>query len=242
VTTQRPDASTAPVRVLVLVGRGRYEDPWHDHAATSHRLALLLAGLEVDGRPTDVVVRSTFPDTLDDLADVDLLVVNAGMGWPGFREAGIGPDDAEWAPFHAGLESWARSGGRILAVHQSANTFGDAPGWDAVLGGRWVAGESMHPPIGEATATLAAGAHPITEGLGQVDAFDERYCFLRVASSSQVLGWVPDDEGDQHPVLWVTEAHGGRTVYSGLGHDVRSYDSPSHTELLLRAATWLLSS
>jgi type 1 glutamine amidotransferase len=242
VTTQRPDASTAPTRVLVLVGRGRYEDPWHDHAATSHRLALVLAGLEVDGRPTDVVVRSTFPDALDDLADVDLLVVNAGMGWPGFREAGLGTDDAEWAPFHARLESWARSGGRILAVHQSANTFGDAPAWDTVLGGRWVPGESMHPPIGEATATLAAGAHAITEGLGQVDAFDERYCFLRVGSSSQVLGWVPDDEGNQHPVVWVTEAHGGRTVYSGLGHDVRSYDSPSHTELLLRAATWLLSS
>ncbi len=236
-TTTHPD----PVRVLVLAGRGRYEDPWHDHAATSHRLALLLAGLEVDGRPAEVVVRSTFPHALDDLAGVDLLVVNAGTAWPGFREASIGPDDAAWAPFHARLDSWARSGGRILALHQSANTFDDAPAWEEILGGRWVAGTSMHPPIGEAKATIAAGAHPITAGLGAVEAFDERYCFLRVAESSRVLGWVPDDDGERHPVLWVTEAHGGRTVYDGLGHDVRSYDSPSHAELLLRAATWLLS-
>jgi type 1 glutamine amidotransferase len=229
-------------RILILVGRGRYQDPWHDHAATSHRLALLLAGLDVGGRPVAVDVRSTFPDALDDLGDVDLLVVNAGTSWDGFREAGIGPDDATWAPFHARLDAWARAGGRLLAVHQSANTFDDAPGWEEVLGGRWVEGTSGHPPIGEASVALAAGTHPITDGLGAVEVFDERYCSLRVAPSSQVLGWVTDDDGERHPVLWVADAHGGRTVYSGLGHDVRSHDSPSHRELLLRAATWLLSS
>jgi type 1 glutamine amidotransferase len=229
-------------RIVILAGRGRYEDPWHDHAATSHRLALLLAWLDVGDRPASVDVRSTFPDALEDLDDVDLLVVNAGTSWPGFREAGIGPDDAAWSDFHARLAGWSRAGGRLLAVHQAANTFGDAPGWEAVLGGRWVEGESMHPPIGPARAELAGGTHPITDGLDAVEAFDERYCRLRVAPSSQVLGWVADDDGDRHPVLWANEAHGGRTVYSGLGHDVRSYDSPSHRELLLRAATWLLSS
>ncbi len=227
-------------RILVLAGRGRHEDPWHDHAATSHRLALLLAGLDVGGRTADLAVRSTFPDALDDLDDVDLLVVNAGTGWPGFREAGIGPDDDAWAPFHARLDAWARSGGRILAVHQAANAFGDRPRWEEVLGGRWVPGESMHPPLGPATVPLATGAHPITDGLGAVEVVDERYCHLRVAPTSQVLGWVVDD-GERHPAIWVTEAHGGRTVYSALGHDVRAYDSPSHAELLLRAATWLLA-
>jgi len=231
----------APLRILVLAGRGRYEDPWHDHAATSHRLALLLAGLEVGGRPATVEVRSTFPDALDGLGGVDLLVVNSGTSWDGFREAGIGPDDASWAPFHGRLDAWARSGGRVLAVHQAANTFGDAPGWGAVLGGRWVEGESTHPPIGQARVALAVGTHPITEGLGAVDVLDERYCGLSVAPSSQVLGWATDDDGERHPVVWATVAHGGRTVYSGLGHDVRSYDSPSHRELLLRSAAWLTS-
>lgn len=240
-------ASDAPARILILAGRGRYEDPWHDHAATSHRLALVLAGAdaradadELGGRRADVVVRSTFPDALHDLDEVDLLVVNAGTGWPGFREANIGPDDGAWAPLHARLEVWARAGGRILAVHQAANTFGDAPGWAEVLGGRWVDGVSYHPPFGPARMDLAAG-HPVTDGLETVEVLDERYCALQVAPSSQVLGRVADEHGDPQPVLWTHEAHGGRTVYSGLGHDVRAYDSPSYRRLLRQAVTWLLA-
>ncbi len=221
-------------RALVLAGRGRYEDPWHDHAATSHRLALVLSALP----DLDVEVRSAFPGALDDLDGVDLLAVNAGTSQPGYREAGI-DDDADWAAFHARLAAWAGDGGRLLAVHQTANTF--EPAFEAVLGGRWVEGVSGHPPIGDATLELAVGAHPVTEGLARVEAFDERYCGMRVAPAAQVLGWVRDDDGARHPALWVHEAHGGRTVYSALGHDVRSYDAPGHQDLLLRAASWLLA-
>ncbi|MEG3616045.1 ThuA domain-containing protein [Isoptericola haloaureus] len=238
-TTTRDDSSH---RILVLAGRGRYEDPWHDHAATSHRLAEALSELTVHDRPTSVVVRSTFPDALDDLDAVDLLVVNAGTSWPGFLEAGIGPDDEAWRPFHSALSRWARDGGRVLAVHQAANTFADSEDWRDLLGGRWVPGESYHPPFGPATVRLATGGHPIVAGAPDtVELEDERYCDLRVAESSEVLGWVPDDEGASQPVLWTTEEHGGRTVYCGLGHDVRAYDSPSYLRLLARAATWLLS-
>lgn len=241
-TTTNPEENDNPYRVLVLAGRGRYEDPWHDHAATSHRLALVLGELELGGRATDVVVRSVFPDALEDLEDVDLLVVNAGTSWPGFVEAGIGPDDDAWAQFHVELERWARAGGRVLAVHQSANTFGDAPGWEEILGGRWVPGTSYHPPFGTATVTLATGGHPIIAGSdATVELLDERYCALRVAPSSEVLGWVPDEDGEPQPVVWATEAHGGRTVYCGLGHDVRAYDSVGYVRLLLRAVTWLLA-
>ncbi|QAY64285.1 ThuA domain-containing protein [Xylanimonas allomyrinae] len=219
---------TDRARILVLAGRGRHEDPWHDHAATSHRLALVLAALG------EVEVRSTFRDALDDVAGVDLLVLNVGAPTPGH------PDDAPaWTPFHERLDAWARADGRILAVHQTALAFPDAPGFGEVLGGRWVEGVTGHPPIGGMRLTVAGGTHPITAGLGAVEAYDERYCRLRVAPSSQVLGWVHDDD-EPHPALWVSTAHGGRTVYSALGHDARSYDSAGHQELLLRAARWLL--
>jgi type 1 glutamine amidotransferase len=187
-------------RILILAGRGRYEDPWHDHAATSHAVAGVLGEL--------------------------------GAGFDG--------SDDDWAGFHARLADWAGAGGAVLGLHQAANTFYDAPGWAAVLGGRWVPGESMHPPIGPARFELAEG-HPVTDGLGAVDAFDERYCRLRVAPDARVLGTTLDDDGAEQPVLWVNEAHGGRSVYSALGHDVRSFASEGHRELLRRSASWLLS-
>lgn len=217
-------------RILILAGRGRYEDPWHDHAATSHAVAGIIGDLGA------VEVRGLFRDALDDLDSVGLLVVNGGSGR---RDADFDGSDADWLGFHARLADWARAGGAVLGLHQAANTFYDAPEWPAVLGGRWVPGESMHPPIGPARFEVAAG-HPVTDGLADVEAFDERYCRLRVTPGARVLGTTQDDDGAAQPVLWVNEAHGGRSVYSGLGHDVRSFASVGHQELLRRSASWLL--
>ena len=38
------DAVTAPRRVLILSGQGRYDDPWHDMTATSQRVATVQIG------------------------------------------------------------------------------------------------------------------------------------------------------------------------------------------------------
>jgi type 1 glutamine amidotransferase len=129
----------------------------------------------------------------------------------------------------------------VLAVHQSALALPSNDAYAEVLGGRWVEGVSGHPEIGPMRLELEIGTHPATGGLGGVEAFDERYCNLQVAPTSEVLGWVTDDDGTRHPALWAAEAHGGRTVYSALGHDARSYESASHQDLLTCAALWLLS-
>ncbi|WP_460750242.1 ThuA domain-containing protein [Myceligenerans cantabricum] len=242
-------------RILVLAGRGRYEDPWHDHAATSHEVAGILGAPDAVGRDDVVVqVRSTWLDGLDALDDVGLLVLNSGRGR---TDAEFDGADGDWTAFHERLASWARSGGAVLALHQAANTFADAPGFEEILGGRWVPGVSMHPPIGDAVFDVVPG-HPVTAGpagspggAGVIDAYDERYCHLVVAESSRVLlttrgpaepgfGSGADDDTRVHPVAWANEAHGGRTVYSGLGHDVRSYGSEPHRAFLRAAAAWLL--
>lgn len=232
----------------MLSGRGRYEDPWHDMAATSHRVATVLAGAEAGAGAGstaggyDVVVRGSFPDAADDLAGFDLLVVNTGSGRPDAAHDG---DDARWAPFHEAVRAWADAGRPVLALHQGANTFADSPHWARILGGRWVDGESMHPPIGPATFMVADPDHPIGAPLvsrltGAVTAFDERYSYLRVASGVDViLTQVHDDVA--HPVVWAHQGGGVRVVYDGLGHDVRSYDSASRRALLRGEVAWLLA-
>ncbi|MBO3095148.1 ThuA domain-containing protein [Cellulomonas dongxiuzhuiae] len=214
---------TSP-RALVLAGRARYADPWHDHAATSHAVACELADAGFD-----VAVRSTFPDALADLRAADLLVVNAGQG-------PVDDDDAVWRPLHERVRDHAAAGGPVLALHQAAMTFADSPWWSDVMGGRWVEGRSWHPPQGVATFDVRAG-HPVTRGLGPLVVDDERYTDLVVAPDVGAL--VTHDEGAAtHPVVWVVA--GRRVVYDALGHDVGSYAAPARAALLRREARWLV--
>lgn len=218
------------MRALILVGRGRYADPWHDHAATSFEVADVLRTLEIA-----VEVRSTFPA---ELPQVDLVVVNAG---PGRVDAAFDGDDAAWRPFHESLAGLVASGTAVLGLHLASKTFGDAPSWTEILGGRWVEGTSGHPPIGDATFRVVAD-HPVTRGLSTVSAFDESYCDLDIHPECERL-LVGEVDGVEHPVVWVappTTSTSGRVLYDALGHDVRSYRSPSRRDLLARELAWLL--
>ncbi len=211
-------------RAVVLAGRDRYGDPWHDHAATSH----VVAG-ELASAGFDVTVRSTFPDALADLTPDVLLVVNAGHG-------PVTGDDADWAPLHERVRDHVAAGGPVLGLHQSAMTFRDSPWWADVLGGRWVDDVSWHPPQDVATFDVHPG-HPVTDGLGPVVVDDERYTALEVAPGCRVL--LSHEEGGRtHPVAWV--APGARVVFNGLGHGVESYASAGRRDLLRREARWLV--
>ena len=59
-----------------------------------------------------------------------------------------------------------------------------------------------------------------------MEALDEQYLSLEVSPDVQVLV-VADHEGAAHPVVWVGPRPRVGVVYDALGHDVRSYDSPS---------------
>ena len=210
-------------RAVVLAGRGRYGDPWHDHAATSH----VVAG-ELTSAGFGVTVRSTFPDALVDLTPDVLLVVNAGHG-------PVTDDDADWLPLHERVRDHVAAGGPVLGLHQSAMTFRDSPWWAHLLGGRWVDDVSWHPPQDVARLDVRPG-HPVTDGLGPVVVDDERYTDLDVAPACRVL-LSHEEGGATHPVAWV--AQGARVVFDGLGHGVASYASPGRCELLRREARWL---
>lgn len=219
-------------QVVVLVGRDRYGDPWHDHAATSDAVATLL---RAEGH--DVAVRSVFPDALDGVDRPDLLVVNCGQG-------PLDPAAAEeWRGFHDRRAALVDGGTAVLGLHQAANTFNDDPRWAATLGGRWDDDVSWHPPLDEARFRVVDRAHPVTDGLDEVVAPDERYVDLVVSGDVRVLlvADVPDGDGATrpHPVVWVAGG-AGRVVYDALGHDVRSYASPSRRALLRREVAWLL--
>jgi type 1 glutamine amidotransferase len=225
---------TSP-HVTIVSGHNRYADSWHDLPATSHLIALALAD---DG--LDVTVVGSWPRELADLAGTDLLVVNAGVGLPHGSIDGQSSDDA-WQRGWAGLSTYLESGRPLLAVHQAANTLHEVPEYLDRLGGRWVAGTSMHPPIGTATVSFGAIPHPINPAPGtSFELWDERYSYLDVTGAVTVLATHVHDD-TEHPLVWTHDHAGGRAVYDALGHGRMSFDSGERRDLLRREARWLLS-
>ncbi|AYF98183.1 ThuA domain-containing protein [Protaetiibacter intestinalis] len=210
---------------VLLTGGGDFDDPWHPFRATAARIAQVLDGLGV--RTTIVDGAAGFADAV--AAGPDLVVVQASNAY----EPTSG-DDLVLDAVAAHL-----AGGRpLLAVHSATCLFVDRPEWAATLGGRWVPEESYHPELGEAHVRLEP--HPITAGLVDVEAVDERYTALSVSPEVGVLAW-HEEAGARHPLAWTHRVGGANVVYDALGHDERSYDSPSRRALLEREVGWLLS-
>lgn len=215
---------------IILTGSDRYANHWHDHAANAQRIAEVLAGVSIEAR-----LRATHPRSFRDLAGVDLLIVEAGRG-------AISPDDAsddEWTIAHTQLAEYISRGGALLVMHNAIAAFSDLPAWSNWVGGEWVEGVSMHPPIAENTITPREIDHPIVDGLGPITVHDELYSHLGRADDNVVLAHHRYDDQKQ-PLVWVRENATGRVVVDALGHDVRSYESESRNRLLQREALWAI--
>jgi hypothetical protein len=210
-------------RTLVLSGGGRYRDPWHPFAATSARLAEIAESL---GHTVELA--EELEERLVDLDGVDVIVVNAADG---------PVTDAHDAAV-AGLNAFLARGGGVLGIHVGASTLIGMPEWEGVTGMRWIAGVSMHPPLGPSHVLVHPEVHPIAAPLHDFDLLDERYCHLRLAPD--VVPFVSHDhEGANQPLVWARNFGNARIVTNALGHGVESYDSAEHHELILRSFQWL---
>ncbi|QIK73406.1 ThuA domain-containing protein [Propioniciclava coleopterorum] len=229
-------------RVLIFSGAGRYADPWHPFEETTAAIADVARGIGAD-----VTINHSTPDAFASLADVDLVVVNAGGGDPHDRPA----PEPVWDAAQAQLAEYLAAGGPLLGTHTAAAAFPDWPSWRELFGGAWVRGTSFHPERNYALfeATPDFVDHPIFAGIEApaglpalagrpaVLCYDERY-------SAMVLGedarpHLVHETGEKLEVCgWVT---GDRIIYDGLGHNARSYESSSRRRLLANEMTHLLS-
>ncbi|MDN4598998.1 ThuA domain-containing protein [Leifsonia virtsii] len=227
------------MRALILSGAGRYADPWHPFAETSGRIADILRGSgfdvevseAVDARMAALAYPHDSPEGLD--ADPDLLVLNIG------DPALTGTPDPEAEELgRAGLLAYLARGGRLLASHVSSTSLRGVPEWEDILGGVWVRGATFHPDYGRARIHVHPERHHVVAGLDDFEVDDERYTDLRVAADVVPLA-SHEHEGAEHPLIWARTYGPARVFYDALGHDAASYESPTHREILRRAALWL---
>ncbi|GGO19668.1 ThuA domain-containing protein [Micromonospora parathelypteridis] len=215
-----------PLDTVIFSGEGAHADPWHPLAETSAALATLI------GDPGSVAI-VTSVDQLDAALDgARLLVVNASAD----RPAPI-PDDETFARI---LDGFLARGGSLLATHSATLAFPQQASWRSAIGAAWQHGRTFHPPIGPSLVRHSGVDHPISTGLGDFEVFDERYTDLELIDGVDVEPlYVHDEGGDTHPLVWARTVGSSRIVYSALGHDARSYESPGHVELLRRIVDWL---
>lgn len=225
---------SASASVLLLSGGGRFTDPWHPFAAGSARLASLIEHLG-----HRVQVRPTTPSMFD-FEGIDLVVVNAGGGNPErtLQERRVSTE--AWDAAFERFGDWIDAGGPVLAVHTSANTFGNWPRWRQLLGGAWIPGRSGHPARSLATFEVVTAEHPVLRGIDQVRSDDERYSDLELDEGITPL-LAHHTDGRTQVMAWVGPgSRGSRIIYDGLGHDASAYEAPDRQRLLAGEIGWLL--
>ena len=169
-------------RALILSGGGAYADPWHPFAATSERIAGVLAALGHHVEISELVA-----DRIAGLDGWDLIVVNAASG-----------PEADTSAARAGLVAALDRGLGVLAIHVGACTLLRLPEWESVTGAAWTTG-SMHPKAGPCRIITYPGRHPICAPVADFDITDERYAYLRTAPDIVPLAG-HQHAGELHPL------------------------------------------
>ena len=216
----------------------------HDFPATTSCLAGLLGeqGLEAD-------VHTDVEAAFRALPGAGLLVVNAlrwtmtGPGTPDrYRRQAAAEGVSPSAAARAALAAHLRGGGGLLGLHTASICFDDWPEWGDALGGAWVWGRSIHPPLGPPVEVAVTGRHPLVDGVDGFSIVDEVYGGLDLrAGVTGLLAAVQPGAGPEEPpqpLLWAREHGGGRVVYDALGHHPASYQVPGHAEIVRRAIRW----
>jgi len=230
------------VRVLIFSGTGWYRH--YEMADINGWLVRLGAEHDIDMHVTETAADIT-PERLERY-DV---VLFQNSNWLGevFNEAQ-----------QQALIDWYENGGAFVGIHGAAvhadtwDWFTDLIGCNFTSDSDWQHARLLVP---EAVADL-----PIVAGFGQEFMYHADYQNYDRDVSEQpgttVLVYADDEsfepvrdswrrqgaepmEGD-HPIVWIREYKGGRLFYTGIGHDLRSLDTPFGRQHIIEGIRWVM--
>ncbi|WP_345776274.1 ThuA domain-containing protein [Luteimonas salinisoli] len=125
------------------------------------------------------------------------------------------------------LQAFVRAGGGFMGVHSAADTEHDWP-WYGELVGAWF---DSHPPGLQTARVRFVDPPEAVDGAWRVT--DEFYNFKRnprdrvhVIATLASGDYAGGTMGADHPIAWCREFDGGRSWYTGLGHDPALYADP----------------
>lgn len=133
-------------------------------------------------------------------------------------------DEAQQSAF----ESYIRSGGGFVGIHAAADAEYDWPWYGRLVGAYF----KSHPQVQSATLRVEDRNHPSTQSLPYPTwtVTDEWYNFrtnprgqVKVLLTLDETSYQGGEMGQDHPIAWCHEYQGGRSWYTGLGHNQELY-------------------
>ncbi len=126
----------------------------------------------------------------------------------------------------ADFERYIQAGGGFVGIHGAADAEYDWGWYGRLVGGYFV----THPEVKEGKLTILDKKHPATKSLPDTWVHtDEWYVFKKLYKSTNKLMsidkavYANPEEMDETPMAWYHDFDGGRSFYTGLGHQDEDY-------------------
>ena len=214
------EAKTGAIRVLFLGHES-------EHHNSNKFYPMLAKGLGRDAIYFDYV--TSVEEALGDAAylskfDAVLLYANHGKITPG-----------QWK----NLKGYVEGGGGFVPVHCASWCFGNEPGFDQLVGGRFASHKA-----GTFTTKIIDSKHPAMAGVEAFEAWDETYKHKNHNEKDRTVLMVrevaekDDNITEPEPWTWVRTQGKGRVFYTASGHDERVWKQPAFHELLKAGILW----
>ncbi|GAB3962031.1 hypothetical protein GCM10028805_62130 [Spirosoma harenae] len=148
----------------------------------------------------------------------------------------------------AAFERYIQAGGGYLGIHAAADTEYDWPWYNKLVGG-YFASHPSNSNVRKATVDVIDKNHLSTSMLpDHWERTDEWYNYRSFYSDLHVLANLDENtydggiNGANHPIAWYHEFDGGRSYYTGGGHEDSSFSEPLFVQHLLGALNWVMGS
>tara|TARA_Y100001968_G_C19442240_1_gene763210 strand:+ start:480 stop:3932 length:3453 start_codon:yes stop_codon:yes gene_type:complete len=136
------------------------------------------------------------------------------------------------------LKGYVEGGGGFVPVHCASWCFGNEPGFDKLVGGRFKSHQGA-----EFAAKIVKPNHPAMKGLKEFTAWDETYFHNNHNTENRTVLMVREAmPGDPHtkpePWTWVRTQGNGRVFYTASGHDERVWSHSDFHQLIKSGIMW----
>ncbi len=137
------------------------------------------------------------------------------------------------------LKNYVEKGGGFVPVHCASACFGNEPGFDQLVGGRFA-----HHKTGVFKLKTVEPKHPVMHGVAELEAWDETYVHKNHNADGRTILQVREAFGADdnitkpEPWTWIRTQGRGRVFYTASGHDERVWSRPEFHQLLKQGILW----